>query len=255
MLTNETVKKMNAMKLFGMAKAYEQLKILPKNNDLSLDEAVGELVDSEHLDRENRAIKRRLTAAKLREKAMIEDINWTHKRGLSKSVFKPLISCEWLKRHQNIIFVGPTGLGKTWLSCALAQKACELGFSTRYFRVPRMLSHLHLTKGDGSFERYLRLLAKTDLLILDDWGQSLEAQERRDLLEIIEERFDRGSIIITTQIPINKWHELIGDPTIADAIVDRLVNKAHVLNFDGDSMRRDKNLGTEKQLNKSGDSD
>lgn len=249
MLINETVRKMNAMKLFGMAKAYEELKVLTINNELSVDEVIGSLIDREQIDRDNRATKRRLNTAKLREQALVEDIDWQHPRKLDKSKLKPLISNEWIRHHQNIVFVGPTGLGKTWLTCALAQKACQDGFSTKYFRIPRLLGQLNMARGDGSYERFLRGLAKTQLIILDDWGQTLSEQERRDIREIIEERFDRGSIIITTQVPINRWHELIGDPTIADAIVDRIANKAHIFSLDGDSMRKKKTKEIKKEIN------
>lgn len=136
MLVNETISKMNAMKLFGMARAYDEFQMLCKNNQLSVDEVLGELIDKEKIDRDNRATKRRLNIAKLREQALIEDIDWVHPRKLDKTIFKPLISMDWLRRHQNAIFVGPTGLGKTWLACALAQKACEDGFTSRYFRIP-----------------------------------------------------------------------------------------------------------------------
>ena len=244
---------MNAMKLFGMAKAYEEQKILNKDGGLTVDEIIGTLIDCEQLDRDNRATSRRLKVAKLREQALIEDIDWVHSRGLEKSSFKPLISSDWIKRHQNVIFVGPTGLGKTWLACALAQKACNDGFSTRYFRVPRLLGQLHMARGDGSYERFLKTLARTDLLIFDDWGQTLAEQERRDFREIIEERFDRGSIIVTTQVPIDRWHELIGDMTIADAIVDRIVNKAHTFSLAGDSMRKKRASNTKKKVNSKSD--
>lgn len=249
MLVNETIKKLNTMKLYGMAKAYEEVKMLTKNDDISVDELIGTLIDREQLDRDNRATRRRLSVAKLREQALIEDIDWKHPRGLEKSTFKPMISCEWIQRHQNIIFEGPTGLGKTWLACALAQKACNDGFTTRYFRIPRLFGQLNLAKGNGTYERLLRTLTNTDLLIFDDWGQALNEQERRDFREIIEDRFDRGSVIVTTQLPVNRWHEVIGDPTIADAIVDRIVNKSHRFSFKGDSMRKEKNLKIKKELN------
>lgn len=243
MLTEATMTKMNVMKLYGMAKAYEELQLTAKAGDLTVDEAVGVLVDREQLDRENRATSKRLTRAKLREKAIVEDIDWRHPRGLDKTAFKPMLSCDWIRRHQNIIFVGPTGLGKTWLACALAERACSEGLTALYFRIPRLFGQLNLARADGSYERVMRSLAQTNVLIFDDWGQALTEQERRDFREIIEERFDRGSAIITTQVPIDRWHEVIGDPTIADAIVDRIVNRAHRFAFTGDTMRKEKAAG------------
>ena len=240
MLTNETVTKLNAMKLFGMAKAYEELQRTAKASELTTDEAVGMLVDCEHTYRDGRATDGRISRAKLREQALVEDINWRHPRGLDKPSFKPLITCDWIKRHQNLIFVGPTGIGKTWLACALAQRACSDGMTVRFFRIPRLFGLLNLARADGSYEKLMRSLTRTDLLIFDDWGQTLDEQERRDFREIIEDRFDRGAIIITTQLPVDRWHEVIGDPTIADAIVDRIVNRAHRVALTGPTMRAQK---------------
>jgi len=232
--------KMNVMKLYGMAKAYEELQLTAKAGELTVDEALGMLVDREQLDRENRATSKRLIRAKLREKALVEDIDWRHPRGLDKAAFKPMLTCDWIRRHQNIIFAGPTGLGKTWLACALAERACSEGLTALYFRIPRLFGQLNLARADGSYERVMRNLSQANVLIFDDWGQALTEQERRDFREIIEERFDRGSIIITTQVPIDRWHEVIGDPTIADAIVDRIVNRAHRFALSGDTMRKEK---------------
>lgn len=237
MLTNETLTKLNALRLFGMAKAYEELQLTAKAGELDVDEALGILVDREHTYRDNRATDGRLSRATLREKALVEDINWRHPRGLDKSVLKPLVSCDWIRRHQNIVFVGPTGIGKTWLTCALAHRACSDGFTVRFHRVPRLSGHLNAARGAGGYEKMMRMLAKTDLLILDDWGQALSEQERRDIMEILEDRFDRGSTIITTQLPVDRWHEVIGDPTIADAIVDRFVNRAHHIKLTGPTLR------------------
>ena len=208
--------------------------------DVTTDEALGILVDREQLERDNRATGSRLKRAKLRERALVEDIDWRHARGLDKSVFRPLINCEWIRLHQNIIFVGPTGLGKTWLACALAHRACSEGLTTQYIRIPRLFGALAMARADGSYERVMRGLSRTDLLIFDDWGQALAEQERRDFREIIEERYDRGSVIVTTQLPTERWHEVIGDATLADAIVDRIVNRAHRISLSGDTMRKAK---------------
>jgi len=225
------------MKLFGMAKAYEELLRTAKAGDVSSDEALAMLVDREATYRDNRATDGRLSRATLRERAIIEDINWRHPRGLDKAVFRPLISCDWVRRHQNIIFVGPTGIGKTWLACALAHQACSDGLTARFFRVPRLFGHLNAARAEGGYEKMMRTLARADLLILDDWGQALGEQERRDVMEIVEDRFDRGSTIITTQLPADRWHEVIGDPTVADAIVDRIINRAHHIKLTGPTVR------------------
>lgn len=240
MLTKETVTKLNSLKLYGMAKGYEELQMTARAGEVTTDEALGILVDREQLERDNRATGSRLKRAKLRERALVEDIDWRHPRGLDKSVFRPLISCEWIRLHQNIIFVGPTGLGKTWLACALAHRACSEGLTTQYIRIPRLFGALAMARADGSYERVMRGLSRTDLLIFDDWGQALAEQERRDFREIIEERYDRGSVIVTTQLPTERWHEVIGDATLADAIVDRIVNRAHRISLSGDTMRKAK---------------
>lgn len=228
------------MKLFGMTKAYEELQGMVKIGELSIDEAIGILVDREHVHRDNRATSGRIKRARLREQALLEDINWRHPRGLDKSVFKPLMTGDWIRRHQNVIFVGPTGIGKTWLACALAHHACSHGLTARFYRVPRLFGELNMARASGSYEKLLKSLADTDLLIFDDWGQALSEQERRDFMEITEDRFDRGSIIITTQIPLDRWHEVIGDPTTADAIVDRIINRAHQVALSGHTIRAEK---------------
>lgn len=220
-----------------MAKAYEELQLTAKAGEMTTDEALGMLIDREHLYRDNRASDGRISRAQLREKALIENIDWRHPRSLDKQVFKPLISCEWVRRHQNIIFVGPTGVGKTWLSCALAHRACSDGLTARFLRIPRLFGLLNTARADGSYEKILRTLGKINLLIFDDWGQALAEQERRDFREIIEDREGRGAVIITTQLPVERWHEVIGDPTIADAIVDRIVNRAHRISLSGETMR------------------
>ena len=171
--------------------------------------------------------------------ASIEDIDWRAQRHLDKALFQQLAAGRWLADHRNLLVTGPCGVGKSWLSCALAQKACRDGFSVHYARVPRLFADLELAHGDGSFARLFRTLTKADLLILDDWGPDrLTAPQRRDLMEIVEERYGRSSTLITSQLTVDKWHDVIGEPTFADAILDRLVHNAYRLALDGPSLRK-----------------
>ena len=192
-------------------------------------------------EREDRRLKTRLRQAKLKQNACVEEIDYRHPRGLDKSLMRDLIQCQWIKRHLNLLITGPTGVGKTWIGCALAQKACREGYSALYLRLPRFLQELSIAKGDGTYAKLLVRLAKVDVLILDDWGLSrLIAEQRRDLLEIMEDRHDNRSTIVTSQLPLEKWHSSIGDPTMADAILDRLVHNAYKINLKGESMRKRK---------------
>jgi len=247
MLTNHTIERLKEMRLSGMVEAYESQLKQNDINSLSFEERLGLLVDYEWTLRQDRRLKRLLKKAKLRFAACPEDINYRHPRGLDKSVMLRLAACEWIQTHQNVIMSGPTGVGKTYLSCALGNAACRKGYSTRYYRVPRLLSELKVAKGDGTYSKLLHQLLKLDLLILDDWGLApLSADEGREILEVIEDRNHLSSTIIASQLPIEHWHEILGDPTVADAILDRLVHNAHKLILRGDSMRKFY-TGTEKE--------
>jgi DNA replication protein DnaC len=216
---------------------------------LSFEERLGLLVDREITERDSRRLNTRLRQAKLRHSACMEDINYRHPRGLDKSMTLSLTDCHWIKQHLNVLLTGPTGLGKSWLACALAHKGCQSGYSALYCRLSRLLQSLSLARGDGSYAKQMSRLARTDVIILDDWGlEPLTAEHRRDLLEILEDRHGSRSTIVTSQIPVEKWHEIIGDPTLADAILDRLVHGAYKFKLDGESMRKRK-----KQLTKSND--
>jgi len=228
MLNEQTHQKLIEMKMHGMAADFEQYLDSAGKDKLSFEERFGMMVDREFSERQERKLKQRLGKAKFREKACIEDINYRHPRNLDRSVIQRLTTCRWIKNHDNVLITGATGLGKTWLACALANKACREGFTARYHRVPRMLQGLHLARADGSYSKELDRMAKTDVLILDDWGLSQPSDsERRDILEIIEDRSGRRSTIVTSQLPVNKWHDYIGDPTLADSILDRLVHNSH----------------------------
>jgi DNA replication protein DnaC len=244
MLNQQTIDQLLRLKLQGMSYAYQEQLQQPAQ-DLSFEERFGLIVDREWTYREDRRLKRRLKAAKLREPACVEDIDYRHPRGLDRSVLKNLVSCQWIPKSQNLILIGPTGSGKTYLACALANQACRLGFMTLYVRISKLLQDFQIAKADGSYSKLLAKLAKLNLLIIDDWGLTpLTPAERRDLLEILDDRYNQGSTLITSQFPINTWHELIGEPTIADAILDRLVHAAHQITLKGDSMRKARSLLT-----------
>ena len=239
MLLNPTLEKLQALKLTGMAQALDEQFKSPDINQLSFEERLGLMIDREATERDNRRLKTRLKKARLRQKACMEDINFRHPRGLKRDQVQQLLSSRWLKEHQNVIITGPTGVGKTWLACALSQKACRDGFSVQYQRLPRLLQDLNLARADGRYPKLMTELAKTDLLVLDDWGLApLTDTQRRDLLEILEDRHNLKSTLVTSQMSVEHWHELIGDPTLADAILDRLIHNAHRVPLKGESMRK-----------------
>ncbi len=245
MLNHPTLDKLEALRFSGMVKALTEQMAVPDIEELSFEERLGLLVDREMTEREDRRLKTRLRQAKLRQTACVEDIDYRQPRGLDKSLLLDLAGCQWIKRHLNIIITGPTGVGKTWIACALAQKACREGYRALYLRLPKLLQELPIAKGDGTYIKLLARLAKIDVLIIDDWGLSkLLGEQRRDLLEILEDRYDNRSTIVTSQLPLDKWHDIIGDPTLADAILDRLVHNAYKINLKGESMRKRKTLLT-----------
>jgi DNA replication protein DnaC len=241
MLTHPTLEKLQALKFTGMANALAEQMQMPDIEELAFEERLGLLVDREATERENRRLTSRLRRAKLKHHAALEDIDYRHPRGLDQSLIQSLAACQWVKEHLNILITGPTGVGKTWLACALAQKACREGHTALYLRLPRLMQEMAIAKGDGRYPKLLTMLAKTEVLILDDWGLAkLTAEQRRDLLEILEDRHGVRSTLATSQLPIEKWHDSIGDPTLADAILDRLVHNAYKINLKGGSMRKRK---------------
>ena len=248
MLKHPTLDKLHALKLTGMAAALADQSATPDITDLSFEERLGLLVDREMTERDNRRMTSRLRRAKLRHNAILEDLDYRYSRGLDKGLVQSLASCQWVKEHLNALITGPTGVGKTWLACALAHKACREGYTAQYVRLTRLLRELTIAKGDGQYSKLLTSLAKVDVLILDDWGlMKLSAENRRDLLEVLEDRHGRRSTIATSQLPIEEWHGVIGDATLADAILDRLVHNAYKINLRGESMRKQqaKLTGTE----------
>jgi len=239
MLTHPTFDRLIALGLTGMAKALEEQRQQPSMVEaLSFEERLGLLVDREAVERESKRLVSRLKHANLRQNAVVEDLDTKAARGLDKALFAKLAAGEWIARHHGLLITGPTGTGKSWLACALGHKACRDDRSVLYYRVPRLLDALALARGDGRYPRLLKSLARVQVLILDDWGLSpLTSQQGRDLLDIVDDRHGRGSTIVTSQVPVEHWHELIADPTIADAVLDRLVHTAHRLALNGPSMR------------------
>ncbi len=237
MLTNPTLERLRKLRLHGMADAYaEQTGQL---DGLPFDERLGLLVDREASDRESRRLTNRLRRARLRQSATVEDIDYAGVRGLDKAFIRSLARCTYINEHQNILLVGATGTGKTYLACALAHKACLMGFTARYHRLSSLLTELEIAKADGRYAKIIRELAKTDLLILDDWGLAPLADHMRPvLLEVLDDRHGNRSTIVTSQLPIEHWHAAIGGATIADAILDRLVHNGHKIDLMGDSMRK-----------------
>ena len=240
MLLEQTLQTLNALRLPGMATAFAEQQTNAAAMSLSFDERFALLVDREHIWRENRRVSRLLREAKLKSsQACMEDVQYSAGRKLDKSLIAQLASCQWIHAHQNLILTGATGCGKTWLACALGNAACRQGLSVAYVRTPRLFEELRIAHGDGSFGRRLSALAKTDLLILDDWGLApLDQSGRNDLLEVLDDRVGTRSTVITSQLPVEHWHAYLNDPTLADAILDRVLHSAHKLSLTGESLRK-----------------
>jgi DNA replication protein DnaC len=239
MLVNHTHERLAALGLAGMAKAFDDQHRQPDIAALAFEQRIGLMIDREVTERENKRLIARLKFASLRQAAVVEDIDLRSPRGIDRAFFAKLVDGEWIGRKQNLLITGPTGVGKSWIACALGHKACRDNRSVLYHRLPRLFEALALARGDGRYARLLKNLSRVELLIRDDWGLApLTGEQRRDLLEVIDDRHQRGSTVITSQVPIDHWHEVIADPTIADAVLDRLVHNAHRLAIKGDSMRK-----------------
>jgi DNA replication protein DnaC len=241
----ETLTKLHELKLTSMAKAVRELMDTAPGQQLSFDEKLGIVVDREWTDRDNRRLSRRIKEAKLSTRASLENVLCDPERGVDKPTIRALASCQWVKSKQNVAVIGKTGVGKTYVASALADAACRVGYRSIFFRVPRLLEELALARASGVYASLLAKLARIDVLVLDDFLLNpMNDTERRDLLEVMEDRYDKTSTVIATQMPTKTWHESLGDPTIADAICDRLVHNAHVLKLGGPSLRRKKALET-----------
>ena len=239
MLNQPTMEKLHAMKLYGLADAFRTQLETTDSHQLSFEERFALLVDQQWQWKQNRALSRRLRAAKLKERAVIEDVNYHHPRRLDRKLLRTLASSDWVRRKLNIVFNGPTGIGKTWLACALAQKACRDGFSVLHRKTSELFRELAVAHADGSLGRMLLRLAQIDVLLLDDFAMApLKDSERRDFLEVCDDRYQRRSMILTSQMPVAHWHQQIGDPTIADSILDRLLHNSYRLELEGESMRK-----------------
>jgi DNA replication protein DnaC len=239
MLTQQTLTRLRALKLFGLADAFAQQLEQPPTQALAFEERLALLVEREMTYRENRRLQSLLRAAKLRQSACVEDIDYRHPRGLERALVSTLSNGDWIRAHHNLHITGPTGTGKSWLACAFGHQACRQGLSVRYERTGRLLEQLRVARGDGSYPKLLRQLARVELLILDDFGlKPLTQTERHDLLEVIEDRHGVRSTLLTSQLPIRNWHEYLNEPTVADALLDRLLNGAHRLELSGDSLRK-----------------
>ena len=248
MLNEPTLEKLHSMKLFGMADAFRTQLETAASSGLSFEERFALPVDEQWTWRENRALARRLRAAKLKQRGVIEDINYQHPRQLDRKLMRSLVSSDWIRQHHKVLFIGPTGIGKSWLACALAHKACRDSFTVLHKRTSELFRDRAVAHANGSFGRVLLKLSRTDVLLLDDFAMApFKDTERRDFLEICDDRYQRRSLILTSQVPVAHWHEQIGDPTIADSILDRIVHNAYRVELNGESMRKKKGHKAEEE--------
>jgi len=248
MLIQQTIERLRELGLHGMLKGLDQQLSSAEYHTLSFDERLGLLIDAEVSYRDSRLLSTRLKTAKLKHQACIENLNFRKQRGLDKAALLQLSSCQWVRDHRNVLVTGPTGVGKTYVSCALAHKACQQGFKASYERAPRLFNSLAVARADGSYNRLLTKLSKLDVLVIDDFGLlQLNDDMARDLLEIVDDRTDIRSTIVSSQLPSESWHDTISNPTLADAILDRVVHKSYKLKLKGPSLRDPKENTEQKE--------
>ena len=239
MLAHPTLEQLHALGLHGLAKGFKDLEQKSEARGLEHAEWLGLLLEYETTLRRQKRFETRARAARLRHSACVEDVDYHSARGLDRALFLKLAACDWINERRNLLITGASGLGKSWLACALGQKACRQDISVLYYRVPRLFTDLAIARGDGRYARLLRTISRAKLLILDDWGpETLTPDQARDLLEIVEDRYDAGSLLITSQIPVDRWHDMIGIPTLADAILDRVIHNAYRIDLTGESLRK-----------------
>ena len=239
MLQHPTIDRLNDLGLVGMARSLRDLATNPESRALDHLEWLGILLEHEMTMRQQKRFEARARTAKLRHLASVEDVNYRAARGLDRTLFLKLVSCDWIREHRHCLLTGPCGVGKSWLACALGYKACRDNLAVLYHRVPRLFAALALARGDGRYAKLMRQLSRVDLLILDDWGpEPLLPEQQRDLLEIVEDRYGAGSLIITSQLPVDRWYEMVGNPTLADAILDRIIHNAHRIELSGETLRK-----------------
>ena len=249
MLIHPMIERLRGLGLTAMANAFLEMQSQSAADELSREDWLGLLVDREVTARDNKRLGRRLNQARLRQNAVIEDTDFRAPRGLDRALFNKLASCDWIRHSQHLVIGGPTGTGKSWLACALGHKACREGFSVLYRRAPRLFADLATARGEGRLARLMRSLERTRLIIIDDWGpEPLSAEQRRDLLEIVDDREGKGSLLITSQVPIGRWHEIIGDLTLGDAILDRVIHRSHWIELKGESLRKRQALAAVESL-------
>lgn len=251
MLTQQTIEKLYDLRLVAMAHAFSEQLEQTEHASLSFDDRFGLLVDRQWMNRQEQRLTRRLNKAKLKQTSCVEDIDYRHPRNLDKQVMLELITCRWIQNKHNIIITGATGLGKSWLSCALADRACRNGYTAIYKQAQRLTFELTLARADGTYLKLLSQLSKIDVLILDDWGLArLDGQSQHDLFDVIDDRVGTRSTVVTSQIPVKKWHGTVGDPSVADALLDRLVHSATKIHLKGESMRKKISSKNEKEIKK-----
>ena len=245
MLTHPTLDLLQSLGLHGMAKGFKELDANAEARALDHAEWLGLLLEHEATLRRQKRFETRARAARLRHPASIEDVDYRSPRGLDRALFLKLAACDWIRERRNLLITGPCGVGKSWLACALGHKACREDLSVLYYRVPRLFAALALTRGDGRYGKLLRQLARVNLLVLDDWGpEPLLPEQARDLLEIVEDRYETGATLITSQVPVDRWYDIIAIPTLADAVLDRVVHNAYRIELAGESLRKHKTPAT-----------